>query len=1113
MEGEEGEGGRAIAVADALARSELLPGAQVAAFANLANEIHVLKLRPQQVLVERGDVASDVFVVLGGELEIVLGDNGAQRVSTLVAGAVVGEIGVLGGDRRSATVRALTSAEVAVIPSDVFDQLLGENPAAAEDLATRALDRLRKTQLVAHFSDRFGVFDPDALAMVEALAEWTHLRAGEALFEEGDDGEAAYLVATGRLRAVRTAPDGRPEVIGDIGRSELVGEGALVDGQPRTASVHAVRDSHLIRFSRGAYEELLDRYPRVGLEVAKMALARTRRAAPRARREAGPRSFAVLPLSGSVDAGELVADLARVLGPSVRVLSSAGVDADLERAGIAQVGDDGVGAVRLSYFLEEEEARHRHLVYQLDPTWTTWSHRALRYADHVVLVAGAAADPAIGEREQALWTALAGRHRPHISLVLLHDPTTALPSGTARWLEHRSLTSHHHVRRGDERDLARLGRLLAGTGTSVVLGGGGARGFAHLGVYEVLEELDQPIDMIGGTSIGAIMAVGPGMGWGAETMRDNALRSFRHLFDPTLPTTSILRGGRITRALRSMLGDTDIADLWIPYYCVSTNLTTATLQVHDRGPLVDALRASIAIPGVLPPVPHDGDLLVDGGLLDNVPVGEMRRRNPTGRVLAVDVAPVHGPVAARDYGLSLSGWRAWIDRRRGQGPPHLVSTMVRATLLASVRDRQRMVDDAVADLYLDVSVEGGGLLDFSTGGEIASAAARSTRPALEQWAGRDPREEGVERYVQTQPATMRPEMRTGHGARGVALLTLRDLQHRAARVASVIAGTAVVLTLLFLMSGLVEQFHKEPRDTIANLGAERWMVRDGASGVFTSAAISPAEVAEQVVGSDAAPVVIGRETVSIDDETRDVVVIGYQPGGLGEPELPEGRPPADNNEVVIDDSAGIDVGEELEMGGATYEVSGHADHATMFAGMPIVFVPIDSAQSLLYRGQPLASAVLLDGEPSQLPDGYYTLSNEDIAVDAMRPLERSISSVNILRILLWFVAAMIIGTMTYLAALERLRDMAVLKAIGGTTRQLATSIALEGVLIALLAALLAAGLQVLVVPVFPLEVSVPARALWQVPLIAVIVALVAGIAGLRKAVRVDPALAFAGPGA
>ena len=175
-----------------------------------------------------------------------------------------------------------------------------------------------------------------------------------------------------------------------------------------------------------------------------------------------------------------------------------------------------------------------------------------------------------------------------------------------------------------------------------------------------------------------------------------------------------------------MIGDVDIADLWVPYFCVSTNLTHARAEYHDRGPLVPAVRASIAIPGVLPPVPHHGDLLVDGGVLDNVPVEEMRRRNPTGTVITVDVAPVEGPMAEHDYGLSVSGFRSLFRRHKdGARPPSLVTTMVRSTIVASVRDRQRFVDEGIADLYLDLQVDGGGMLDFSTAEQIADGGAES----------------------------------------------------------------------------------------------------------------------------------------------------------------------------------------------------------------------------------------------------------------------------------------------------------------------------------------------------------------------------------------------------
>jgi putative ABC transport system permease protein len=322
-----------------------------------------------------------------------------------------------------------------------------------------------------------------------------------------------------------------------------------------------------------------------------------------------------------------------------------------------------------------------------------------------------------------------------------------------------------------------------------------------------------------------------------------------------------------------------------------------------------------------------------------------------------------------------------------------------------------------------------------------------------------------------------------------------------------------VLTLLFLMTGLTEQFHREPRDTVASFGAERWMLREGASGAFTSAATMPAVTAGEVEGVPAAPVVLARHSILDGGSVTDVVVVGFESGRLGEPGLVRGRLPGGPGEAVVDRAAGLKVGDEAVIGGVAFSVSGLTDGRTMFAGMPLVYLPIGEAQALLYRGQPLATAVLLGGEPATVPDGFQLLTPADVADDATRPLERSIASVNLVRVLLWLVAGLIIGTMTYLSALERRRDVAVLKAIGASTTQLGASIALQGAIVAMVAALGAAVLQVVVAPVFPLDVSVPDRALLQVPVIAVVVSLLAGIAGLRKAVGTDPALAFAGPGA
>jgi putative ABC transport system permease protein len=441
-----------------------------------------------------------------------------------------------------------------------------------------------------------------------------------------------------------------------------------------------------------------------------------------------------------------------------------------------------------------------------------------------------------------------------------------------------------------------------------------------------------------------------------------------------------------------------------------------------------------------------------------------------------------------------------------------MSTIVRSSLIASVRDRDRVVREGIADLYLDVTVEGGGLLDFSAADHIATSAELTTRPVLRRWL--HGREAGDLRYVQTAAAGGTALAETSSRSRGVGvlLLTLRDLQHRAVRFAAVVAGTAVVLALLFLMTGLVEQFHREPRQTVAALGAEQWMLREGVSGAFTSGATMPAETADAVDGVRAAPIVVARHSFDNGGKQTDVVVLGFVPGDLGQPPVASGTLPGDPGEVLVDDSSGLDPGDSLELGSHTYTVSGTTDRTTMFAGMPLIFMSIGDAQELVYRGEPLATAVVLDGVPGDVPDGFALRTNDEIAEDGLRPLEHAISSIELIRGLLWLVAAMIIGTMIYLSAVERRRDVAVLKAVGASTGQMAASIALEGVLIALASAAIASVLQAVLVPVFPMQVVVPDQAFWQVPLIAVLVALASGAVGLRKAVRVDPALAFAGPG-
>ncbi len=211
--------------------------------------------------------------------------------------------------------------------------------------------------------------------------------------------------------------------------------------------------------------------------------------------------------------------------------------------------------------------------------------------------------------------------------------------------------------------------------------------------------------------------------------------AFKDLLDYTIPVVSLVKGERITANIQNQWGGIDIEDLWLPFSCVSTNLTTSQVVHHRRGPTDLAVRASVAIPGVLPPVPFEGDLLIDGGVLDNLPVDLVSNDPSIGTIIAVDVAPPLGPRAQSDYGLSVSGWSALrnqISRKKNQYPG-VVAVLMRTMLVGSARDRSRTVESGDLNLYLDLELKGVSLLDFETVEEVSTRGYEASLDRVGDW--------------------------------------------------------------------------------------------------------------------------------------------------------------------------------------------------------------------------------------------------------------------------------------------------------------------------------------------------------------------------------------------
>jgi predicted acylesterase/phospholipase RssA/CRP-like cAMP-binding protein len=702
---------------------------------SLAPRARTLSLGDGDVLVEQGDAADMVYFIESGRMAASKSTpQGEVVVGTVDAGQVIGEVTVVAGGLRTATLRALGEVQVLEIDRVDFEDWLNGHPEMADRVSDEARDRVDRTNVATMVAELMGSTDPALVQAVVDRVGWRRLEAGEVLFHQGDLADAAYFVVGGRV-SVHVVDDGEERLVAELGRGEVVGELGLLDRAPRSATVRAVRDTTLASFSSATFEELVASSPLMMLNVTRRILTRMRSPTQRKFDRASSLTVAV---TAPCDADALVAEIAREIARfgTTKHLSSDRVDRVLNRTAISQAATDNVGVPRLAEFMHEADVGNDHVVLQTDREMTAWTRRALRQADRVVVVCSP--NPDAAERAAISEVISTIDDAGHVArmLAVLHPSSTDRPRGTATLLQLVKADAVVHVRSGSSSDVARLARLASGHGYGLVLSGGGARGFAHLGVLRALEERGVPIDQVAGCSMGSAIAATIALGLRGEELLALVEQQFHRLLDYTLPVVSLIKGQRIMSNVDATLGGWDIEDLWLPFYCVSTNLTKSRLEVHRTGSTALAVRASVAIPGVLPPVPYDGDLLVDGGVLNNMPFEVMRDDSTIGTIIAVDVAPDRGPRARADFGMSVSGFKA-LGASLGRSQsiyPSLTSVLLRSMLTGAVRNQKASMEDGSIDLVVAMHLPGIGLLDFERSREVAEAGYAASVQTVSEWA-------------------------------------------------------------------------------------------------------------------------------------------------------------------------------------------------------------------------------------------------------------------------------------------------------------------------------------------------------------------------------------------
>jgi putative ABC transport system permease protein len=346
----------------------------------------------------------------------------------------------------------------------------------------------------------------------------------------------------------------------------------------------------------------------------------------------------------------------------------------------------------------------------------------------------------------------------------------------------------------------------------------------------------------------------------------------------------------------------------------------------------------------------------------------------------------------------------------------------------------------------------------------------------------------------------------------VLFVSLRDLQWRRRRFLIGVFATGLVFALAVVLTGISASFENEVARTINAFHADEWIVSTRANGPFTTTTLLPQTVGDQLRAEPgvktASPVLLMRFTVKGSD--RDTGVIGVVPRSPSVPKVSSGRAVERDGEIVTDNSFGRAIGSTLTIGDKSYRVVGHTNGLSYFAGSPALLISLPDAQRLALAGQPLVSGFVVQGRSVTPPDGTHVVSNAAAVKDLKRPLKSASGTIDILNFLMWIVAAGIIGSILYVQAIERTRDFAVFKATGVTGRTIASGLAFQAIVLALVSAVVAVVLSKLIGPVMPMSVETPGSAYAQLVVVAVLIGVIASLFGLRRAVAVDPALAFGG---
>uniref|UniRef100_A0A8C9TCH5 lysophospholipase n=1 Tax=Scleropages formosus TaxID=113540 RepID=A0A8C9TCH5_SCLFO len=730
----------------------------------LEGRVTLHQVKAGSVVARQGDQDVSVQFVISGLLHVYQRMIDREEDTCLFVthpGELVGQLAVLTGEPLIFTVRAHRDCSFLSISKTHFYEIMRAEPSVVLNVARTVVRRMSPF-----------------VRQIDFALDWMAVEAGRAVYRQGDKSDSTFIVLSGRLRSVILKEDGKKELNAEYGRGDLIGVVEALTHQNRATTVHAIRDSELAKLPEGALSSIKRRYPQVVTRLIHLLGQKILQQVngpltgyvtnAESKWDAGnPASnlstVSILPVSEEVPLTAFTLELQHALSPIGPTLL---LTSDIIKQRLGSAALDSVHEYRLSSWLGQQEDIHRIVLYQSDSSLTPWTQRCIRQADCIIIVGLGEQEPVVGELERMLEGSAV---RAQKQLVLLHREDGLPPQRTAEWLNMRSWISRHlhlscprrvfskrslpKLREMYQRvfqkppdrhsDFSRLARVLTGNAIALVLGGGGARGCCQVGILRALNEAGIPVDLIGGTSIGALMGALYAEDRSYSRMRIRAREwamemtsVFKKVLDLTYPVTSMFSGAAFNSGISNVFQSKQIEDLWIPYFNITTDISASTMRVHTDGSLWRYVRASMSLSGYLPPLcdPKDGHLLMDGGYINNLPA-DVARSMGAKVVIAIDVGS-QDETHLTNYGDSLSGW--WLLWKRFNPLAEKVKVLnmaeiqTRLAYVCCVRQLESVKNSDYCE-YIRPPIDRYRTLEFGKFDEIAEVGYQHGKTVFDVW--------------------------------------------------------------------------------------------------------------------------------------------------------------------------------------------------------------------------------------------------------------------------------------------------------------------------------------------------------------------------------------------